>query len=294
MANGMTKMVASGSVVDVFPWLRVFPFKTIETLKKCCKERDELVGRIYQEHVEANRMQNPRDLTDALLKAKKEAEQEDSSIKGFLTDQHLIFTLSEVFMAGMESTANTLCWAQLYLIHNPNIQDILHQLDHVIREDRLPDLGDKKSLPFLEATIAETLRISTLVPLALHKARVNATLQGFHIPKDTTVMVNRWSLSHNPGIWNEPNDFRPERFLDKDGNFVPPKVDHSLPFSGGRRGCLGESLARIELFLVMARLLHSFKFANPPGCDLPTLELNVGLALMPQPFNVCAVKRHAF
>jgi len=294
MTNGIAKMVASGSVVDVFPWLRFFPFKSIGTLKKCCKERDELVGRIYQEHVEANRMQNPRDLTDALLKAKKEAEEEDSSIKGFLTDQHLIFTLTEVFMAGMETTASTLCWALLYLIHHPNIQDMLHQqLDDVIGEDRFADLGDKKSLPFLEATIAETLRISSLIPLSVpHKATVDAALQGYDIPKDTIVLVNLWSLHHDPDIWDDPNDFRPERFLDKDGNFVPPEADLFFPFSGGRRGCLGESLARIELFLVLARLLHSFRFENPSGCDLPTLEPNVGIVLMPQPFNICAIKRH--
>ena len=287
-------MLASGSAVDAFPWLWFVPFKSIQILKKSCKERDELFGRIYREHVEANRVQNPRDLADVLLKSKREAEQEDSSIKGFLTDKHLIFTLSEVFMAGMETTASTLCWALLYLIHNPNIQDMLHQELDVIGKDRLPDLGDKKSLPFLEATIAETLRISTLVPLALHKAKVNATLQGFHIPKDTKVLVNLWSLHHDPDIWNDPNDFGPERFLDKDGNFVPAKADLYFPFSGGRRGCLGESLARIELFLGLAPLLHSFKFENPPGCDVPTLEPNVGLALMPQPFNVCAVKRHVF
>jgi len=296
MINGVAKMLASGSVVDVFPWLRFFPFKSIQTLKKSCEERDKLVGKIYREHVEANRVQNPRDLTDLLLKAKKEAEEEDSSIKGFLTDQHLIFTLSEVFIGGMETTASALCWTLLYVIHNPNIQDKLHQeLDYVIGKDRLPDLEDKRSLPFLQATIAETLRITSVAPLALpHKATVDATLQGYHIPKGTTVLVNLWSLHHDPDIWNDPNDFRPERFLDKDGNFVPPKVDHFLPFSGGRRVCLGESLARIELFLVLARLLHSFRFENPPGCDLPTLEPDVGLVLMPQPFNVCAIRRHTF
>ena len=110
MTTGVAKVLASGSLVDVFPWLWFFPFKSIKMLKKSCKERDELVGRIYREHVKANRVQNPRDLTDALLKAKKEAEEDDKSIKGFLSDQHLIFTITEVFMAGMETTASTLSW----------------------------------------------------------------------------------------------------------------------------------------------------------------------------------------
>lgn len=296
MTNGVAKMLASGCLVDVFPWLWFFPFKSIQVLKKSCQERNELVGRIYQEHVKANRVKNPQDLTDALLKAKKEAEEEDKSTKGFLTDEHLIFTLTEVFMAGMETTASTLCWALLYLIRNPNIQDMLHQeLDQVIGENGSPDLGDKKKLPYLEATIAETLRITSLTPLAIpHKAMVDATLQGYQIPKGTTVLVNLWSLHHDPEIWDAPDEFRPERFLDDNGGFLPPKADLFVPFSGGRRGCPGESLARIELFLVLARLLHRFRFENPPGCDLPTLEPTAGIVLMPHPFDVCAIKRHVF
>ena len=296
MTNGIVTVFASGSVVDVFPWLRFLPFQSIKALKNSCKERDELIGRIFQEHVKANRVQKPRDLTDVIMKAKIEAEEVDSSVKGFLTDQNLIFTMSELFVAGMETTASTLSWAMLYLIHNPNIQDMLHQeLDDVIGPNRLPDLEDKKKLPYLEATIAETLRISSIGPLAIpHKATVDTTLQGYHIPKGATVLVNLWSLHHDPHIWDAPNEFRPERFLDEDGNFVPPKANVFLPFSGGRRGCLGEPLARIELFLVLARLLHSFKFENPPGCDLPTLEPDGGLVLTPKPFNICAIMRHMF
>ena len=78
-------------------------------LKETCQERDELVGRIYREHLKANRIDNPQDLTDALLKAKKEAEDEDSSVRGFMTEEDLIMTMTDMFMAGMESTATTLC-----------------------------------------------------------------------------------------------------------------------------------------------------------------------------------------
>jgi len=288
-------VVSAGSIVDVFPWLSFIPFKSIKTLKETCQERDELVGRIYREHVMANRIDDPQDLTDALLKAKKEAEDEDSSVREFLTDANLIMTMAEIFMAGLETTGSTLCWALLYLIHNPEVQQMLHQeLDHVIGPDRLPELEDKKNLPYLEATITETLRLSSLVPLSVpHKTTVDTTLQGYTIPKGTTVLANLWSLHHDPEIWDDPDAFRPERFLDDEGNFVPPKADRFLPFSAGRRVCLGESLARLELFLVLARLLHSFKFENPPGCDLPTLKPINGIVLMPQPFSVCALNRHA-
>jgi len=286
-------MIGTGSVADVFPWLRFLPLKSIRIFKQNCKEREDIVGRIYREHVKANRVQNPQDLTDALLKAKKEAEEEDSSNKGFLTDERLILTMGEVFMAGMETTAVSLCWTLLRLIHNPKIQQKLHdELDRVVGPNRLPDLEDRKSLPYLEATITEALRISSVGPVAMHKTTVDTSLQGYHIPKSTTVLINLWSLHHDPEIWEYPNDFRPQRFLDEDGYFLPPKADRYCPFSAGRRGCFGEPLARIEVFLFLARLLHTFKFENPQGCDLPTLEPISGLVLQPQPFKVCVVKRN--
>ena len=285
-------MLGSGSIVDVFPWLKFFPFKSVQRFKKICEERDDLFGRIYREHVTANRVQDPQDLTDTLLKAKKEAE-EDSSVKEFFSDEHVILTMGELFMGGLETTSSSVCWALLHLIHNPKIQDMLHQeLDEVIGPNRLPELKDKKKLPHLEATITETQRLSggALQP---HKSMVDTTLQGYHIPKVSTVLINLWSLHHDPDIWDAPNEFKPQRFLNKDGKYVLPNADHFRPFSAGRRQCPGESLARIQLFLVLARLLHSFKFENPPGCDLPSLEPITGLAVMPKPFKVCAFKRHA-
>ena len=294
ITSGIFEMLGSGSMVDVLPWLRFFPFKSIQRFKKNCDERDEMIERIYREHVKANRVDNPQDLTDALLKAKKKAEEEDSSVKELFTDQHLILTMGEVFAAGTETTASALCWALLHLIHNPDIQDKLHQeLDEAIGPNRLPELEDKKHLPLMEATITETLRMSG-GPLGPHKSIVDTTLQGYHIPKGTTMLVNLWSLHHDPDIWDAPNDFKPQRFLNEDGKFVPPNADHFHPFSAGRRHCVGESLARTEIFLVLTRLLHTFKFENPPGCDLPSLKPISGLAVTPRPFKVCAAKRHAY
>ena len=293
ITKGIVAMLGSGSVVDVFPWLKFFPFKSVQRYKKICEERDDLFGRIYREHVKANPVQEPRDLTDTLLKAKKEAEEEDSSVKDFFTDEHVILTMSEIFNAGLETTSSSVCWALLHLIHNPKIQDKLHQeLDEVIGPNRLPELKDKKDLPHLEATITETLRLSG-APVAPRKSMVDTTLQGYHIPKDSTVLINLWSLHHDPDIWDAPNEFKPQRFLNEDGKFVLPNADHFHPFSAGRRQCLGESLARTELFLVLARLLHSFRFENPPGCDLPSLEPITGVTVMPKPFKVCPFKRHA-
>ena len=83
--SGIFNMVANGFVVDVFPWLKFFLFKSTHTLKEMCHDRDEILGRIHREHAEANRVQNPRDLMYALLKARKKAEEEDTSNQVIVT-----------------------------------------------------------------------------------------------------------------------------------------------------------------------------------------------------------------
>ena len=285
----------SGSVVDALPWLKFLPLKSIQTLKDLFKDRNEIFGRIYRERVEANSVQNPRDLTDALLKARKKAEEEDPTIKGFITDLHVVTLMFEIFPSATVNITNIVCWALLYLIRNPDVQQMVHQeLDKVIGPTRLPGLKDKKSLPFVEAIITETLRISSVTPfLVPHKATVDTTLKGYHIPEGATVFANAWSVHHNPDTWEAPNDFRPQRFLNKDGKFVPPNTDYFIPFGIGLRDCCGQSMAVEVIFLMLARLLHSFKLENPPGCDLPTLEPGThNLSYGPKPFKFCAVKRH--
>ena len=286
----------TGTLADVLPILKIFPFKSIMSHKGYCKDQDEIIGRIHREHVETNRVQNPRDLADALLKAKKEAEEEDPSNKGMVTDQHVTSLINDLHVASAVNTSNALSWALLYLIHYPSIQDMVHQeLDQVVGPERLPHIKDKSRLPFLEATISETLRLATVIPLSIpHKTTVDTTLQGYHIPKDSTVLPNLWSLHHDPDIWDAPNDFRPQRFLDKEGKFVPPNPEHFVPFGIGIRDCFGGALAMVELYLILARLLHTFKFESPPGCDLPSLKPieDVPFALEPQPFKLCAIKRH--
>ena len=293
--SGIFNLFTEGFLVDVLPWLKCFPFNSIQTLKELIEDRDKILGRIHREHVKANRVQNPRDLTDALLKAKKESEEEDSANEGMVTDQNVIMLMNEIFIASVVNIANTLSWALLYLIHNPRTQELLHQeLDQVIGPNRLPDIDDRSSLPYLEATITEILRISSVIPFSVpRKTTVDTTLQEYDIPKDTTVFTNLWSLHHDPDFWDAPNDFRPQRFLDKDGKFVPPNVDHFHPFGVGIRDCVGTFMTRVELYLVLARLLHSFKFENPQGYDLPSLEpAPPAFALGPKPFKFCAIKRH--
>ncbi|CAG5897800.1 unnamed protein product [Menidia menidia] len=107
----------------------------------------------------------------------------------------------------------------------------------------------------------------------------------------TTVLPLLTSVLYDESEWENPHTFTPSHFLDHEGRFI--KRDAFMPFSAGRRACLGEGLARMELFLFFASLLQCFRFTPPPGVSEDELDLApvVGFTLSPLPQSLCAVKR---
>ena len=293
------KLFGSYNILDLLPWLRFFPLKDMKRLRDSRAIRDEILDAKFQEHKQrfeednANNNFEITDLTDALLKAHYEAQQEDGKVKQMLTEDHIVMTMNDVFNAGLETSSTTLRWLVAYMASYPEIQARIHaELDDVIGSGRFPRLSDRGSLPYLESTIAEVLRIRAIVPLSLpHKSTCDTSLGGYDVPKDTMLITNIWAIHHDPDEWDKPEEFNPERFLDSNGKFSAAGVRSYLPFGAGRRGCLGESLAKTEIFLIAARLLHQFTITNPPGTALPDLTGQIGVVLMPGKFEVCMSER---
>ena len=114
-------------------------------------------------------------------------------------------------------------------------------------------------MKFVEATILEIQRLANIAPTTVqHSTSQDTTLLGYHIPKRTIVLPNLYSALMDPNYWNEPNNFNPERFIDDKRKLI--KYDALIPFGTGPRVCLGEPLARMELFIVFANMIQKFKF----------------------------------
>ena len=293
------RLFASFNILDLLPWLRFLPLENVRILHKARATRDSILDAKYHAHKQkfdenyANNNFEIEDLTDALLKAYYDAKEEDGKVSQLLTEDHLVMTMNDVFNAGLETTATTLRWLLAYMVTYPEVQARVHaELDDIIGPGRLPRLDDRGKLPYLESTIAEVLRISTIVPLSLpHKATCDTSLGGYDIPKDTVLISNLWAIHHDKDEWEEPDVFNPERFIDSQGKFAGSGVRSFLPFSAGRRGCLGESLAKTELFLVASRLLQQFTFENPHGKPLPDLTGIAGVVFAPGPYEICIKER---
>lgn len=139
-------------------------------------------------------------------------------------------------------------------------------------------------MPYTEATLREILRYETIVPSSVpHRAMKDTTLGGFEIPKDTIVFAGLHAMHHNKELWGDPENFRPERFLNASGK-LDLKKDFSLPFGAGRRLCAGETFARNTMFLTIAALLQNFNL-KPAKEGLPALDAIVcGQVRMPNDF----------
>ena len=174
------------------------------------------------------------------------------------------------------------------MVMHPKYQEDIHcELDDVLG-DRRPTLDDRPDLPLVQAAILESLRVGNIVPLALpHKAIEDTTLRGYRVPKDTIVYTNTEAVHMNPQCWEDPTVFNPYRHIDENGKLVA-NPDNFFPFSGGRRVCAGEALAKIELFLFTSLLFQHFTFVAEEGYQV---QIKGAILQFPVRYKLRGIKR---
>ncbi|XP_048216617.1 vitamin D 25-hydroxylase isoform X4 [Perognathus longimembris pacificus] len=204
--------------------------------------------------------------------------------------ENLIFSVGELIIAGTETTTNVLRWAMLFMALYPNIQgQVWKEIDLIIGPNRKPSWDDRCKMPYTEAVLHEVLRFCNIVPLGIfHATSEDAVVRGYSIPKGTTVITNLYSVHFDEKYWRNPEVFYPERFLDSSGHFS--KKEALVPFSLGRRHCLGEQLAWMEMFLFFTTLLQRFHLQFSQD-QVPNLKPKLGMTLQPQPYLICAKRR---
>ncbi|XP_041062090.1 cytochrome P450 2K1-like [Carcharodon carcharias] len=218
-------------------------------------------------------------------------QQELDNPNSYFHENNLTYTATNLFAAGMETTSTTIRWGMLLMMKYPEIQRKVHEeIIRVIGSERSPRAEDRKSLPYTDAVIHEIQRFGDIVPLSItHETTVDLNFKGYFIPKGTHVIPLLSSVLYDKTQWEKPNEFNPSHFLDVEGKFV--KRDAFMPFSAGRRACVGETLAKMELFLFFTALIQKFKFQVPPNVSELGLESGVGFTSFPKYPYVCAVRR---
>lgn len=227
-----------------------------------------------------------RDFIDAYL---QEIEKHKGDATSSFQEENLICSTLDLFVAGTETTSTTLRWGLLYMALYPEIQEkVQAEIDRVLGQLQQPSTAARESMPYTNAVIHEVQRMGNIIPLNVpREVAEDTTLAGYHLPKGTMVITNLTALHSDPTEWATPDTFNPEHFLEN-GKFK--KREAFLPFSVGKRACLGEQLARTELFVFFTSLLQKFSF-RPPDNEKLSLKFRMGLTLSPVTYRICAVPR---
>ncbi|CAL8299225.1 unnamed protein product [Gadus morhua 'NCC'] len=274
------------SALDSFPLLRKLPNRPFSRLLKEVARRDDIIGRHIKEY-KLRDNQSEDSITSSLLKGIEQSIGSEDGVR--LTDTHLHMATVDLLIGGTETTAAWLSWTLAFLLHRPQVQTQVYEEMCGVLEGRYPQYSDRPRLPVLGAVISEVLRLRPVAPLAVpHRALRDSSIAGYFIPKDTVIIPNLFGAHHDPSVWSEPNSFRPERFLEGGGG----RARDLLAFGGGARLCLGETVARTELFLFTAYLLRDFLFLpGGEGAGLPDLEGEASVVLKVKSYKVIAVPR---
>ncbi|XP_048738009.2 cytochrome P450 2C28-like [Ostrea edulis] len=283
LSNGNLLFIAS-----IFPFLRYIPGDPLK-LRKVLHNVDVVSDYIYQSiksHDDSFDENNIRDFIDVYMKKLKS---EESNPHTTFDVEQVMKVVMDLFVAGTETTSTALRWFAVFMIRNPEVQEkIRKEINDVIGDSRYPSMNDKPNLPYTEAVLHEVLRIGCIVPLSIpHGLKENLKYKDFIIPKDAILIPNLHSILFDSEMFENPKDFQPERFLDVDGKLK--NVDKVLVFSLGRRVCLGESLARMELFLFATTLIQRFQILPADPAHLPSLEGNLGVTYYPMEFSLRAI-----
>ncbi|KAL3857426.1 hypothetical protein ACJMK2_012098 [Sinanodonta woodiana] len=273
---------------NFFPVTRWFPSgrELIRRRTAAIERVKAYLAETIREHEETFDHSSIRDFIDLYIKAKR-----DNSNPEIFTESNMYKVIVDLFLAGGETTGTSLDWALLYMVCYPNIQAICQkEIDQVVGFSHHVGLSDRGKLDYVEATLLEVQRISNTLAFSLpHICNKDTKLCGYDIPKDAIVIANLYSAHTDPKYWPEPEKFRPERFLDDNGKLT--RKDGLIPFGDGPRICIGEPLAKMELFLFFTNLIQRFTFTSVgPRSQISKRGIQA-LTLTPLPYKVKAVRR---
>ncbi|XP_043086154.1 cytochrome P450 2B4-like isoform X2 [Puntigrus tetrazona] len=277
----------AGQIFNLAPFIKHFPGPH----QKVLQNFTELLGFIRDKikgHEGTLDPDSPRDFIDAYL---LEIEKQKSNKGSTFHEDNLVMSVLDLFFAGTDTTATTIRWGLIYLIQNPDVQERCHEeIVGVLGYDRLPSMDDRERLPYTYATVHEIQRCANIVPFGVvHETTQPTKLRGYDIPLETTIVTNLASIFSHKEHWKHPDAFNPENFLDENENFFKP--ESFIPFSLGPRVCLGETLARTELFLYITCLLQRIHFSWPPEPQSIHMDGMTSGSHFPQSYNIVCRSR---
>lgn len=284
---------------DVLPqlWTCASPVELspgFSELQRLKRELDEFLERMIADHEPSLDESRLRDYMDVYLDERRRAMEEGTLHKSTFTIHRLKTICVDLLVSGTASSVAQLCWTLKLLARHPQCQRRCQdEMDAVLASaDQLGSVFSKDNLPFTEACLLECARFASVHMVAAPRTNVEeANVCGFRVPPGSRVLANLWLAHRDTGFWREPHLFDPTRFLAEDGR--PERKDAFLPFGLGKRVCIGESLAKTQMFVFVTELLKRFTFTLPD--EFATQDLNFrpsqGTLRFAEPFHLVATPK---
>ncbi|CAH1428504.1 unnamed protein product [Lactuca virosa] len=284
------ELLGSFTVGSYIPWLTwVDRLSGLERrADEVAKEFDEFLEGVIEQRLNKKGVGVVTQyLVDILLEIQKD------NTTGFRLERDAIKAIiMDVFSAGTDTTFTNLEWAICELLRHPQTMRRLQQEAREVGQGKSMITEDNlDNMPYLKAVLKETLRLHAPVPLLLlRESTQDVKLLGYDITAGTQVIINAWAIARDGSTWEEPDKFRPERFLDSPIDYKGLHFE-LIPFGAGRRGCPGIQFAMVVNELVFANLVYKFDFSSTDGEDLDMSE-SIGLTVRKKcPILVVATPR---
>ncbi|XP_053374686.1 steroid 17-alpha-hydroxylase/17,20 lyase-like [Mercenaria mercenaria] len=272
-------------------WKLPSPIKT--KLLKCIHERDKLFDQSFENHAE-NYTGEIADVLGIITDFELNRESNDKN-QNILTKDLFLSTWT-FYLAGCDTTTDSSMWILLYLCVFPDVQEKMREeIDSVFGSDAENILQQKHKLNYTRAAILECLRLSSPIAIGLpNTTNRDLLIGGYNIPKGTALMACQWHIHHDESHWPDPLKLKPERFLDTDGtlysNFHIFQKMPFIPFSRGKRPCLGQTIALDLLLIYVTLLLKKLTVMLPVGFK-PDMSGKVHFNLRPDEFPIECIVR---
>ncbi|KAL0099680.1 hypothetical protein PUN28_019821 [Cardiocondyla obscurior] len=281
----------TGGILSTFPWIRyVAPemsgYNILVTLNN---ELKRFLMDTINEHKKRYVKGNEADFIDMFLhEMYNSEEQRDKGV--VFSDDNLLVTLIDFFIAGTNNTTSMLDIVFLQMANHQDVQRKLHQEIDAVVGDRFPHPEDRFKMPFTEAILTECQRMWNVTPvIGPRRVLSNTILDGYTIPKNTTILMNLYSNNMDPEVFPDPSSFRPERYINENGDFQPS--DNVILFGKGKRRCPGEILAKSAIFLLFIGVMQKYRLLPIPGKRSIEMKLSTGLTLTPKPYEMLLVPK---
>jgi cytochrome P450 len=176
-------------------------------------------------------------------------------------------------VGGSDTSSNAIEFAFAEVMNKPEVmRKAQDELDRVVGKDNIVEESHIHKLPYLHAIMKESLRLHPVLPLLIpHCPSETCTIGGFSVPKGARVFINVWAVHRDPSIWENPLEFKPERFLNSKFDYSGSDFNY-FPFGSGRRICAGIAMAERMFLYFLAALLHSFDWKLPEGKQMDLTE----------------------